>query len=301
MAMLCSPSTSDVLVGGRYQVQDKSVGQGVYGVVYKAEDVKTREAVALKKIRRDYNNEGIPRTELREISLLHELRHPNIVLLKNCLYEDNRWFLVFEFVDTDLRKYITSTEGPLDPKLVKSLMHQLCSGLSYCHSRGIMHRDLKPANLLVSKSGVLKIADFGLGRSFTPPIRVLTHEVVTLWYRAPEILLGSQAYSPSVDVWGVGCIFAELVMKSPLFPGTSEVDELRMIFSLLGTPNDDVWPDVTKLPEWKSDFPAWPRRSLHNKVHGLDEHGIDLLQSFLAYSPVHRISAKKALERSYFL
>jgi serine/threonine protein kinase len=181
-------------------------------------------------------------------------------------------------------------------------MTQMLRGLHFCHVRGVMHRDLKPQNILVSKDGRLKLADFGLARAFVPPIRPFTHEVVTLWYRAPEILLGCKTYALPVDIWSVGTILAEMVTKRPLFPGDSEVDELFKIFrfvnalrrvsiffphcgrfivrcnSVLGTPNEEVWPGVTALPDWNEDFPVWPTLLLSRFAPGLSESGVDLLE-----------------------
>jgi serine/threonine protein kinase len=125
-----------------------------------------------------------------------------------------------------------------------------------------MHRDLKPQNLLVNAAGDIKIADFGLARAYSIPIRVLTHEVVTLWYRAPEILLGSKTYAPPVDIWSMGVIFVEMLTKRPLFPGDSEIDQIFKIFRMLGTPDDTIWPNVSQLPDFKAVFPAWPQRNI---------------------------------------
>ena len=183
----------------RYQKIEKpgsNLGEGTYGVVYKARDKHTQEIVALKRIRLEVEDEGIPSTALREISLLRELSHRNIVDLKDCVQEDGKLYLVFEFLDKDLKKYMESCSGMLSSALVKSYLFQMTRGLAFCHSRGVMHRDLKPQNLLVTRDGQLKLADFGLARAFCPPIRPLTHEVVTLWYRPPEILLGCQTYAP---------------------------------------------------------------------------------------------------------
>ena len=135
-----------------------------------------------------------------------------------------------------------------------------------------MHRDLKPQNILVSRDGQLKLADFGLARAFVPPIRPFTHEVVTLWYRPPEILLGSQSYALPVDIWAIGAMFAEMCTKRPLFPGDSEIDELFRIFRLLGTPNESSWPGVGMLPDWNDDFPKWPTLKL-TSVKNLDKLG----------------------------
>jgi len=287
----------------RYQKIEKgsNLGEGTYGVVYKARDVRNNEIVALKRIRLEVEDEGIPSTALREISLLRELTHDNIVELKDCVQADGKLYLVFEFLDRDLKKYMESCSGLLDPLLVKSYLFQICRGLAFCHARGVMHRDLKPQNLLVSKDGRLKLADFGLARSFCPPIRPLTHEVVTLWYRPPEILLGSATYAPPVDVFAIGTIFVEMVTKRPLFPGDSEVDQLYKIFRQLGTPDETVWPGVKSLPDWNSAFPVWHKSDFSKSVRdNLEDLGLNLLESFLAYSPKSRITAKDSLSHPYF-
>lgn len=285
----------------RYQKVEKNgdCGAGTYGVVYKAKDKQTNTIVALKRIRLEVEDEGIPSTTLREISVLRQLKHPNIVELSDVVQSDGRLYLVFEFVDKDLKKYFEATEGRLSPQLIKSYMSQLLRGLLYCHVRGVMHRDLKPQNILVSRDGTLKIADFGLARAFVPPIRPFTHEVVTLWYRAPEILLGCKTYALPVDIWSVGTIFAEMVTKRPLFPGDSEVDELFKIFRVLGTPNEEVWPGVTSLQDWNEDFPVWPALMLNRFVPGLSESGVDLLEQLMQIDPRRRISAQDALDHPF--
>lgn len=225
---------------------------GTYGVVYKARDLANNgRIVALKKIRLEAEDEGVPSTAIREISLLKEMKDPNIVRLFNIVHADgHKLYLVFEFVDLDLKKYMESLpvrdggrgkplpEGSsthlsqlgLGPAVIKKFMTQLCEGIRYCHSHRVLHRDLKPQNLLIDKDGNLKLADFGLARAFGVPLRTYTHEVVTLWYRAPEILLGGRQYSTGVDMWSVGCIFAEMCTRKPLFPGDSEIDEIFKIF-----------------------------------------------------------------------
>ncbi len=147
---------------------------------------------------------------------------------------------------------------------------------------------------------MLKLADFGLARAIGIPVRTYTHEIVTLWYRAPEVLLGSKHYSTAVDMWSVGCIFAEMASQTPLFPGDSEIDELFKIFRILGTPTEASWPGVSQLPDYKSSFPQWPSVPLAKAVPHLDEPGIDLLGKMLIYDPGKRISAKRALEHPYF-
>jgi len=159
---------------------------------------------------------------------------------------------------------------------------------------------LKPQNLLIDRTGMLKLADFGLARAFGIPIRNYTHEVVTLWYRAPEILLGSKVYATPVDIWSVGCIFAEMANRKALFPGDSEIDELIKIFRILGTPTDTVWPGVTKMPNWTATFPHFVKVDWKKVIPQLDANGIDLLSQMLQFDPAKRISAKKALNHPYF-
>lgn len=285
----------------QYEKVEK-IGEGTYGVVYKARDRVTNETIALKKIRLEQEDEGVPSTAIREISLLKEMQHGNIVRLQDVVHSEKRLYLVFEYLDLDLKKHMDSSpEFANDPRLVKTFLYQILRGIAYCHSHRVLHRDLKPQNLLIDRrTNALKLADFGLARAFGIPVRTFTHEVVTLWYRAPEILLGSRHYSTPVDVWSVGCIFAEMVNQKPLFPGDSEIDELFKIFRILGTPNEDTWPGVTSLPDFKSAFPKWPSKDLATVVPTLEKTGVDLLSKMLFLDPTKRITARSALEHEYF-
>jgi len=287
-----------------YQRIEK-LGEGTYGVVYKCKHRRTGAFSALKKIRIENEDEGIPPTALREISILKELsRHPNIVGLQDVIMQEGKLYLVFDFLSMDLKKYIDSYgHGKhLDMTTVKSLTYQLLRGMLFCHQRRILHRDLKPQNLLIDQQGILKIADFGLARAFGVPVRAYTHEVVTLWYRAPEVLLGSQRYSCPVDMWSVACIMSELVTKKPLFQGDSEIDQIFRIFRVMKTPTEELWPGVSELPDYKSTFPKWNDFSLEQHVQRLatDEDGMDLLKQMLVYCPSLRISAKAALVHPFF-
>ncbi|KAF1935034.1 cell division control protein 2 [Clathrospora elynae] len=304
-----------------YQKLEK-VGEGTYGVVYKARDLTNGgRIVALKKIRLEAEDEGVPSTAIREISLLKEMKHPNIMRLINIVHADgHKLYLVCEFLDLDLKKFMEALpvsdggrgkalpEGcsvqlarlGLGDAVIKKLMLQLCEGVRYCHSHRVLHRDLKPQNLLIDSDGNLKLADFGLARAFGVPLRTYTHEVVTLWYRAPEILLGVRQYSTGVDMWSVGCIFAEMCTRKPLFPGDSEIDEIFKIFRTLGTPSEDAWPGVTSYPDFKSSFPKWRRDYSAVLCHNLDDAGLDLLEAMLVYDPAGRISAKAAVNHPYF-
>lgn len=281
----------------------EKIGEGTYGVVYKARNTKTRELVALKKIRLECEEEGMPSTSLREISVLKELKHPNVVWLQHVVQQDSKLYLVFEFLKMDLKKHLDTTNGFLDKMLVKSYLFQILTAMLFCHTRRTLHRDLKPQNLLIDDKGVIKLADFGLARAFGLPIRAYTHEIVTLWYRPPEVLLGSPRYSTAVDQWSIGCIFAEMITKRPLFHGDSEIDQLFRIFRILGTPTEETWPGVTKLPDYKPIFPKWSKTEnggLKKAVPTLCNNGIDLLEQFLIYEPSQRISCKKAIKHSYF-
>lgn len=266
--------------------------------------MKTGDQVALKKIKLDADDEGIPSTALREISILRTLNHPNIVMLKDVQHtlSPPRLYLVFEWLSCDLKHFLdehrTETKG-LDESLLQEFMYQLLLGLDYCHIRGIFHRDLKPQNILVTKDGRLKIADFGLARAFSVPMRCYTHEVVTLWYRAPEVLLGDKRYGLPLDMWSVGLMFAEMFTGRALFPGDCEIDELFQIFRLLGTPNEQNWRNVSKLPDFNEKFPKWKKKNLEEKI-GIKNGGLDLLEKMLVYNPGSRISCNKALEHDYF-
>lgn len=277
-------------------------GEGTYGVVYKARDRYTNEVIALKKIRLEQEDEGVPSTAIREIALLKELRHPNVVRLYDVIHSDKRLYLVFEFVDMDLKKQMDATPNFCkNHKMIKLYLWQMLSGIAFCHSRRILHRDLKPQNLLIDRThSQLKLADFGLARAFGIPVRAYTHEVVTLWYRAPEILLGTKTYSTPVDIWSIGCIFAEMINGRPLFPGDSEIDQLFKIFQTLGTPDEAVWPGVASLPDYKDTFPRWRPRHLSELVPTLPPAGVDLLARMLVYTPQHRITARAALQHEYF-
>ncbi|KAJ6028562.1 protein kinase [Penicillium herquei] len=302
-----------------YQKIEK-IGEGTYGVVYKARELNhPNRIVALKKIRLEAEDEGVPSTAIREISLLKEMKDPNIVQLFNIVHADgHKLYLVFEFLDLDLKKYMEAlpvSEGGrgkalpdgsmmspnlgLGDAMVKKFMAQLVEGVRYCHSHRILHRDLKPQNLLIDREGNLKLADFGLARAFGVPLRTYTHEVVTLWYRSPEILLGGRQYSTGVDMWSVGAIFAEMCTRKPLFPGDSEIDEIFKIFRVLGTPDEQEWPGVTSFPDYKSTFPKWKRPDVA-LVDGLEEAGLELLDALLEYDPVRRLSAKQACMHPYF-
>ncbi|PAV84334.1 hypothetical protein WR25_16815 [Diploscapter pachys] len=286
----------------------EKIGEGTYGVVYKGRNKKTDEVVALKKIRLESEEEGVPSTTIREISLLKELAHPNIVSLQAVIMQENRLYLIFEFLSMDLKKYIDQLPSGeyLDQGTVKSYLFQICQAICFCHQRRVLHRDLKPQNLLVDTNGAIKVADFGLARAIGIPIRQYTHEVVTLWYRAPEVLLGATRYSMGVDMWSIGTIFFEMLVKKPLFQGDSEIDELFKIFQVMGTPTEETWPGVSSLHDYKPTFPKWKKSTLGDKCVDkkgralLAGDGLNLLEQMLVYDPVERLNARDALKHPYF-
>merc|ERR1711964_126649 len=248
---------------------------------------------------------GIPSTTIREISLLTELQqvqHPNVVALCDVIHTERKLTLVFEYLEHDLKKLLDIRQGGLNPAHVQWFLLQLIRGVAFCHASRVLHRDLKPQNLLISSDGLLKIADFGLARTFGIPVRSYTHEVVTLWYRAPDVLLGSRKYSTPVDIWSIGCIFAEMVTSRSLFPGATEDEQLQRIFKVLGTPTEEAWPTMSTMPNYKADLHThrYDARSLSEICQGLDQTGTSLLATMFVFDPSRRVSAFEASEHAFF-
>ncbi len=285
-------------------IRTSKLGEGTYGVVYRAKDQKGQEIYALKKIRLQAEEEGIPSTAIREISLLKELNHINIVKLYEVMHTPKKLTLVFEYVEQDLKKVIDSTKGKgLDMKHLKSFLYQLLKGVDFIHKSKVLHRDLKPQNLLISKDNILKIGDFGLARGYGIPVKNYTNEVVTLWYRPPDVLLGNKTYGTTVDMWSIGTIFAEMVTGKPLFTGNSENDQLKKIFAIMGTPTENYASSLRELPEWgvgENNFEINSPKDFKELFPNLDTEGIDLLQKFLQLEPDKRISAEEALKHPFF-
>ena len=277
----------------------EKLGSGAIGTVFKAQNKATGEYVALKRIRIDNEEEGIACTAIREISLLKELHHKNIVKLHDVIYTERKLTLVFEFAETDLKKYLDNFQGQIEMSTVKSFLFQLLQGLDYCHSRKIMHRDLKPGNLLITKNGILKLADFGLARAFGIPVRVYSNDVVTLWYRAPDVLLGNKNYTNSIDLWSVGCIFAEIVTGKPFFPGSDAKEQLKLIFKTMGTPTNQSWPGVSNFTNYPTNIQVYPPTNLSATFPQLDENGFNLLYGLLNYIPEQRLTTESALQSTF--
>lgn len=281
--------------------QYHELGHGTYGTVYKGKCLDTNKCYAIKEFDMSKENDGIPPTTLREISALLELNHPNIVRLYNVDYiQNHRIRLLFEYMDFDLSTYMK--RHTLAKINARKLMHQLLSGLAYCHERRIMHRDLKPQNILVNKNGELKIADFGLARAFSIPMPHYTHNVMTLWYRAPEILIGGErdSYFTPIDVWSAGCIFVEMITNKPLFAKNNEIQLINYIFEICGTPNENTWPGVSKLRDYDR-FPTYIAKGITTVIPNSSPETKHLVEKMLTLDPAKRITARSALDHEYFL
>ncbi|KNE59560.1 CMGC/CDK protein kinase [Allomyces macrogynus ATCC 38327] len=286
-------------------VKGQKVGEGTYGVVYRVKESHQENGpdYAVKRIRMDNDNDGFPIPSIREVSLLRQLKHKNVVRVQEVVVGSklDHTFMLMEFCDRDLATMLDRLPEPLAPREVQCLMRQLLEGMMYLHNNFVIHRDLKLANLLLNHEGILKIADFGLARKFGLPAKPMTPRVVTLWYRAPELLLGEKLYTIAIDNWSIGCIFGELVINAPLVPGKTEMDQIDLIFQLIGSPTEEAWPEWTQLPQAKvlslpTDIPS----NLSVKFERLEAPGFDLLQSFLTYNPAQRMTTARALNHRYF-
>lgn len=290
---------------GKYR-KVKKIGEGAYGIVYKATNVETQKTFAMKKLKMpNAQDEGIPCYFFREISLLKGLKHHNIIKLEELIKTptDNDLYLIFEFVEKPLSKLIEEKRNtPLNPYLCKSMMYQLLDGLNYMHTNRVIHRDIKPDNLLIdSSTATLKIADFGLAKRFVVPCRSHSSQVQTLWYRAPELILGDRHYGPEIDLWSAGCVFFELLTGRVLFQNETEIGLLFEMFRVLGTPQETDWEGLSTLPHFKKNFPRMVGTGLGAECPGLeDKLALDLLGLLLRLSPGQRPSAARCLQHPYF-
>jgi cyclin-dependent kinase 1 len=284
----------------RFIVLEPIAGRDFDSRKYKARDSQTDSLVLLKKFKLQGDDNGIPYSVLREISVHQTLRHPRIVELHDVVMSGKYIQLAFDYTERTLHDEICrhKSSGGVPTLSVKKYIYQILQGVAFCHARGVMHRDLKPQNIMLESHGCVKLSSFSISRTFTD-IRTYTHEVVTLWYRCPEILLGCVHYSTAIDLWSIGCILAELSGDEPLLAGTCEIEQLLLIFQLLGTPTAEEWPGVTQLRDYNPIFPRWPPKDLSAVLRRLDGEGLSLLSRTLAYDPARRISAAEAMDMPY--
>ncbi|KAJ6375713.1 hypothetical protein OIU77_000640 [Salix suchowensis] len=279
------------------------IGQGTYSSVFRARETETGRIVALKKVRFDNFEPESVRFMAREILILRRLDHPNIMKLDGLITSrlSCSLYLVFEYMEHDITGLLSCPDVSFSESQIKCYMRQLLSGLDHCHSKGVMHRDIKGSNLLVNNEGILKVGDFGLANFCTFGHRQpLTSRVVTLWYRPPELLLGSTDYGASVDLWSVGCVFAELLLGKPILQGRTEVEQLHKIFKLCGSPPDEYW-KKSKLPHATLFKPQQPYDScLHETFKDLPTTAVNLIETLLSVEPYNRGTAFFALASEYF-
>ncbi|PXF50019.1 Cyclin-dependent kinase 11B [Gracilariopsis chorda] len=288
------------------------IDEGTYGRVFRARDIQTGQIYALKQVKLGNDRDGFPVTALREISTLFSVNHPNVVRLREVVVGSttDKIYLVMEYAEHDLLSLLERMKCPYSASEIKSLMQQLLRGVAHLHDNWILHRDLKPSNLLLTGQGVLKVCDFGLARNYGDPLSKYTQGVVTLWYRAPELLMGSTLYSTAVDMWAIGCIFAELVLMRPLLQGKGELDQLAKIASMFGAPSEKCWGGFSKLPNSRRvSFRSYGEGNFIEHFYEgtgctrrlrTSKNAIDLMQSMLLYDPEKRISAADALRHPYF-
>ncbi|KAL9083643.1 MAG: hypothetical protein Q9159_005652 [Coniocarpon cinnabarinum] len=283
------------------------IEEGSYGWVSRAKESATGEIVAVKKLKVDSSlREGIPVTGLREIQCLKESHHQHIVKLREVVTGSqlDQVYLIMEFLEHDLKSLQEDMQHPFSPSEVKTLTQQLTSAVGYLHSHWILHRDLKTSNILMNNRGEIKIADFGMARYYGDPAPPMTQLVVTLWYRAPELLLGAEKYGAAIDIWSIGCVFGELLGQQPLLQGSNEVRQLSEIFELCGVPDEKSWPGFRRLPNAKSLRLPRSRTNLLSSIPGrfpdLTEAGTELLATLLSMNPAKRPGADEILAHSYF-
>ncbi|WRT70370.1 uncharacterized protein IL334_007368 [Kwoniella shivajii] len=289
--------------GEMYQLVSH-VGEGTYGKVYKARNSDTGQMVALKKIRLEGEKDGFPVTAMREIKLLQGVKQANVIRLLEIMVSKGSVHMVFEYMDHDLTGLLSHPTLTFTPGNIKSLSHQMLSGLAYLHDRGILHRDMKGSNILLNSAGELKLADFGLARIYSKRHRDdYTNRVITLWYRSPELLMGETVYGPEVDMWSAGCIVLEIFVTKPIFQGSDEINQLEVIYSIMGSPKESIWPGVKNLPWYELVKPkeAIESRFKFSFEKWLSPAALVLVEGLLHFDPSKRLSAKEAMSTSYFM
>ncbi|KAI5191337.1 cyclin-dependent kinase 7 [Nematocida sp. AWRm77] len=303
----------------RYTKEDK-IGEGTYAVIYSGkeyfvdgsdakEEIITNtpplnaipgRKIAVKKIKRAKGVSGVDLSAVREIKHLKRISAEHVIEILDVFVQDNAIHIVLPYMESNLEVIIRSKNLVFMPQDVKSWMLMVCQGLRECHARFILHRDIKPNNILIGKDGQAKLADFGISTDFGFPVRQMTNPVVTRWYKAPELLLGGTNYSFGVDIWALGCLFAELFLRTPYLPGTDDIHQLELIYKALGTPSTEDWPELMHLPWYKEPAAAIPPPDFSSLFSAVGEDGLDLLKQMLVYNPAKRISIEGILSHRYF-
>lgn len=285
--------------------KDKKVGEGTFAIVYVGRQIETDRRVAVKMIKVNEFKNGLDMTAIREIKFLQEMRHPNVIELLDVFVSEGNINLVLEFLPSDLEMLIKDRAVVFSEADMKSWLLMMVRGVHHCHRNFVLHRDLKPNNMLLAPDGQLKIADFGLARAMAlSPYERMTPTVVTRWYRAPELLMGARHYSGAVDVWSLGIIFAELMLRVPYLAGQSDQEQLEITFKALGTPTPAQWSGVDALPEYRNaSTPRHPpptRQQLQGLFSAASDAALDLMCAMIIMDPTKRITAEQALLAPYF-
>ncbi|KAI5951489.1 KIN28 [Candida jiufengensis] len=295
-----SPLTTPI--NNKY-TKDKKVGEGTYAVVYLGKQTTTKRSIAIKEIKTGLFKDGLDMSAIREVKYLQELKHPNVIELIDVFSTSNNLNLVLEFLPCDLEVLIKDKNIVFKSSDIKSWILMTLRGIHHCHRNFILHRDLKPNNLLISPTGQLKIADFGLARSLGNPNEDLSSNVVTRWYRAPELLFGAKHYTEAVDIWSIGIIFAELMLRIPYLPGKDDVDQLDVTFRAYGTPTEQIWPNVSSLPLYNAlhIYPPPSRQEMRTRFSAATEKALDFLILLTQLDPSRRCNSTQALLHDYFV
>ncbi|KAN0074961.1 Protein kinase-like domain containing protein [Elaphomyces granulatus] len=294
----------------RKYVKDKKLGEGTYAIVYLGHlRTDPSSLVAIKKFKINAEHkEGLSVDAIREVKCLQELSHPNIIALYNVFSsKDRNLNMVLEYLPLgDLEMLIKDGNIQYGAADVKAWMGMLARGVWFCHENFILHRDIKPNNLLIASDGEVKLADFGLARAFVDPYLNMTHQVITRWYRPPELLYGARQYSGAVDVWSMGMVFAELLLRVPFVAGNTDMDQITKICDAFGTPTEDNWPGVTQLPNYvpvdkASITPLQGTEFFQRQFPTAGPVGADLLMSMVALDPKKRSTAREILQHSWWV